>query len=98
MDILQKELTLPNGSVLPNRIAKSAMSENLSDKLHRPTKVLIGAYREWAQSGAGLLITGNVMVNANAIGEPRNVVVEDRSNMDLLKEWAATADGTETAR
>lgn len=96
MDILQKELTLPNGSVLPNRIAKSAMSENLSDKHHRPTPVLIEAYRKWAGSGAGLLITGNVMVDAKAIGEPRNVVVEDRSNLNLLKEWAATTDGTDT--
>lgn len=96
MDILQKELTLPNGSVLPNRIAKSAMSENLSDKHHRPTPVLIKAYRKWASSGAGLLITGNVMVDAAAIGEPRNVVVEDRSNLEFLKEWAATTKGTDT--
>lgn len=96
MDILQQKLTLPNGSVLSNRIAKSAMSENLSDKHHAPTPVLIRAYKEWAKGGAGLLITGNVMVDARAIGEPRNVVVEDRSNLDLLKEWAATADGTET--
>ncbi len=96
MDSLQTPLTLPNGSVLSNRIAKSAMSENLSTKDHKPTPVLIGAYRKWASSGAGLLITGNVMVDVKAIGEPRNVVVEDRSNMALLKEWAATTDGTDT--
>jgi 2,4-dienoyl-CoA reductase-like NADH-dependent reductase (Old Yellow Enzyme family) len=96
MDVLQQKLTLPNGSILPNRIAKSAMSENLSDKHHRPSTVLIEAYRKWAKSGAGLLITGNVMIDAKAIGEPRNVVVEDRKDMDLLKEWAATANGTDT--
>lgn len=72
------------------------MSENLSNKHHAPTAVLIKAYKKWAKSGAGLLITGNVMVDAKAIGEPRNVVVEDRRDLDLLKEWAATADGTNT--
>lgn len=42
------------------------------------------------------MITGNVMVDAKAIGEPRNVVVENRKNLDLLKEWAATTNGTNT--
>lgn len=72
------------------------MSENLSTKHHAPSPVLINAYKEWAQSGAGLLITGNVMIDADAIGEPRNVVVENRQNLDLLKTWAATANGTNT--
>jgi 2,4-dienoyl-CoA reductase-like NADH-dependent reductase (Old Yellow Enzyme family) len=96
MDLLQEKLTLPNGSTLSNRIAKSAMSENLSNRLHEPTPVLINAYKKWAQSGAGLLITGNVMIDSKAIGEPRNVVVENRKNLDLLTEWAATANGTNT--
>jgi 2,4-dienoyl-CoA reductase-like NADH-dependent reductase (Old Yellow Enzyme family) len=96
MDQLQKALTLPNGSILSNRIAKSAMSENLSNKHHQPTPVLINAYKKWAQSGAGLLITGNVMVDSKAIGEPRNVVVEDRKDLELLKTWAESVNGTNT--
>ncbi|TXF90769.1 NADH:flavin oxidoreductase/NADH oxidase family protein [Neolewinella aurantiaca] len=96
MDILQQKLQLPNGSTLSNRIAKSAMSENLSDKDHRPSPTLIRAYKEWARSGAGLLMTGNVMIDSAAIGEPRNVVVENRDNFELLKQWAATTSGTDT--
>lgn len=96
MNHLQQELLLPGGSRLSNRLAKSAMSENLSDRQHAPSKTLINAYRKWAEGGAGLLITGNVMVDSKAIGEPRNVVVEDRSNFELLQAWAKTVEGTGT--
>ena len=96
MNVLEEEMILPNGSILSNRIAKSAMSENLSNKYHEPTPVLIDVYKKWVQSGAGLLITGNIMIDSKAIGEPRNVVVENRKNFELLKEWAKSVKGTNT--
>ena len=96
MSALQNEMSLPNGTRLSNRIAKSAMSENLSNKYHEPTSSLIKAYEKWGQSGAGLLITGNIMIDSMAIGEPRNVVVENRKNFDLLEEWARTVQNTDT--
>ena len=96
MNILQEEMILPNGVILSNRIAKSAMSENLSNKYNEPTPVLINVYKRWAQSGAGLLITGNIMIDSKAMGEPRNVVVEDRKNFKILKEWAESVKGTNT--
>jgi 2,4-dienoyl-CoA reductase-like NADH-dependent reductase (Old Yellow Enzyme family) len=96
MNVLEEEMILPNGSILSNRIAKSAMSENLSNKYHEPTPVLIDVYKKWGQSGAGLLITGNIMIDSKAIGEPRNVVVENRKNFELLKEWAKSVKGTNT--
>ena len=86
--------TLPNGSVLKNRIAKSAMSENFGTRNHAPTKGLINAYRVWAKGNPGLLITGNVMVDSMALGEARNVVVEDYKHFKLLKEWATSVEGT----
>ena len=91
---LQKELILPCGAVLQNRVAKSAMSENLSPKHHGPTKSIVRAYEAWAKGGTGLIITGNVMIASNAIGEPGNVVVENENDLDLLKEWAATIKNT----
>ena len=96
MNVLQEEMILPNGVILSNRIAKSAMSENLSNKHHEPTPILINAYKTWAQSGAGLLITGNIMIDSEAIGEPRNVVVKNRKNIEMLKEWAESVKGTNT--
>ena len=96
MNVLEEEMILPNGSILSNRIAKSAMSENLSNKYNEPTPILIEVYKKWAQSGAGLLITGNIMIDSKAIGEPRNVVVENRKNFEILKEWAESVKGTDT--
>ena len=96
MTVLEEERILPNGSILKNRIAKSAMSENLSNKNNEPTAILIEVYKKWAQSGAGLLITGNIMIDSKAIGEPRNVIVENRKNFEMLKEWAESVKGTNT--
>lgn len=96
MKHLKKELILPNGTRIENRIAKSAMSENLANKNNEPTLAIVKAYEKWSKSGTGLLITGNVMVDPRALGEPRNIVVEDRRNFDILQQWAATATGTGT--
>lgn len=94
MKHLTSPFTLPNGSVLSNRIAKSAMSENIGTYSHAPTATLIHAYKVWAKGNPGLLITGNIMIDSRALGEPRNVVVEDYRDFDLVQEWAATVKGT----
>lgn len=94
---LAEPFVLPNGVTLPNRIAKAALSEGLGDRRNAPTDRLIRLYRRWSASGAGLLVTGNVMVDRTAIGEPGNVVVEDGRDLDRLREWsaAATAGGAQ---
>jgi 2,4-dienoyl-CoA reductase-like NADH-dependent reductase (Old Yellow Enzyme family) len=94
MKLITSPLTLPNGSILKNRIAKSAMSENFGTRHHAPSQGLINVYRVWAKGNPGLLITGNIMVDSLALGESRNVVVEDYKNFDLLKEWANSIEGT----
>ncbi|MEV6318343.1 NADH:flavin oxidoreductase/NADH oxidase family protein [Streptomyces sp. NPDC051776] len=88
---LTTALTLPSGARLPNRIAKVALSEGLSDRTQAPTYKLIRLYRRWADSGAGLLITGNVMIDRRALSELGNVAVEDDRHIELLAEWAAAA-------
>jgi len=94
MKNIASTFTLPNGSVLKNRIAKSAMSENFGTRNHAPSKGLINTYKVWAKGNPGLLITGNVMVDSMALGEARNVVVEDYKDFDLLKKWARSVEGT----
>jgi 2,4-dienoyl-CoA reductase-like NADH-dependent reductase (Old Yellow Enzyme family) len=94
MKKIASPFTLPCGVILKNRIAKSAMSENIGTLSNAPTKTLINAYKVWAKGSPGLLITGNVMIDSKAIGEPRNVVVEDYTHFDLLKAWAKTIEGT----
>jgi 2,4-dienoyl-CoA reductase-like NADH-dependent reductase (Old Yellow Enzyme family) len=82
-------LTLPCGTVLPNRIMKSSMSEALGTLDKRVTPALPTLYRRWAEGGAGLNVTGNVMIDRRAIGEPGNVVLEDDRDLPLLREWAS---------
>lgn len=84
-------VTLRCGQVLPNRVAKAAMSEQLADIRGDVTPELLGLYRTWAHSGAGLLITGNAAVDREHPVEPFNVVVDDESDRDGLAAWAATA-------
>ena len=90
-------LTLANGVTIKNRIVKPAMSEEMGDKLFRPTAKLVNLYRRWAQGGTGLLITGNVMIDSRARGEMGNVVVEDDRDLEMLKKWAVagTENGTQ---
>ena len=94
MKNIASSFTLPNGSVLKNRLAKSAMSENFGTRNQAPSKGLINAYKVWAKGNPGLLITGNVMVDAMALGEAHNVVVEDYKDFELLKKWARSVEGT----
>ncbi|WP_432347176.1 NADH:flavin oxidoreductase/NADH oxidase family protein [Shinella yambaruensis] len=84
-------LTLPNGATIPNRIAKAAMEENMADGDHAPSAELISLYRAWAEGGSGLIITGNVMIDARAMTGPAGVVLEDDRYLDRFKTWADVA-------
>ena len=86
--LLNQPLRLPNGSALRNRLAKAAMSETLGTYDNRPTAELVQLYRRWASSGLGLIMTGNVMINRRALGEPGNVVIEDETDLPVLRQWA----------
>lgn len=94
---LSRPLPLKSGQVLRNRIAKAAMSETLATYGNQPTAKLVELYRRWGASGAGLLLTGNVMIDRRALGEPGNVVIEDESDFSTLQQWAkaATAHGAD---
>ncbi|NOY23226.1 MAG: NADH:flavin oxidoreductase/NADH oxidase family protein [Acidobacteria bacterium] len=87
-EILGRSLELPCKAVIKNRFCKSAMSEALGTKDHAPTSMLTRLYGRWAKGGIGLCITGNVMIDKNALGEPKNVVIEDESQMEALSRWA----------
>jgi 2,4-dienoyl-CoA reductase-like NADH-dependent reductase (Old Yellow Enzyme family) len=95
--VLAQPFTLPNGSIVKNRLAKSAMSEALGTSDNRVTPGLVRLYERWAEGGTGLLLTGNVMIDRRALGEPNNVVLEDERDFDLLKAWAkaGTKNGTQ---
>jgi 2,4-dienoyl-CoA reductase-like NADH-dependent reductase (Old Yellow Enzyme family) len=86
---ISDSLILPCGAVLKNRIAKSAMSENLATADYLANKKFNNLYETWSSGGAGLLISGNVMCDKRHLGEPRNIVLETGvKGTDALKEWA----------
>lgn len=89
--LLTQPLCLPNGRVIRNRLAKAATSETLATYANNPTPSLVRLYQRWASSGIGLLITGNVMIDRRALGEPGNVVIEDKDDLPLLQQWARSA-------
>lgn len=95
---LNSALTLPCGFKIKNRIAKAAMSEDMASVSHSPKENFRELYRRWAEGGAGLVITGNVMVNSQALGEPNNVVIEEGLDNYLeLKAWAQAGCKNNTA-
>jgi 2,4-dienoyl-CoA reductase-like NADH-dependent reductase (Old Yellow Enzyme family) len=84
-------LPLPCGAVLPNRLGKAAMEENLAEAGQLPGATLTDLYRCWSQGGTGLLITGNVMVDGSAMTGPGGVVLEPGVPLQPFRDWAEAA-------
>jgi 2,4-dienoyl-CoA reductase-like NADH-dependent reductase (Old Yellow Enzyme family) len=89
--MLNSPLTLPCGAVLKNRLAKAAMTERLSKKDGHANQAIFKLYQKWADTSAGLLITGNVMIDAQHLESAGNVIVTDESGLPELTQWAALA-------
>ena len=84
-------LSLPCGAILPNRLGKAAMEENLAEAGQLPGATLTDLYRCWSQGGTGLLITGNVMVDGSAMTGPGGVVLEPGVPLQPFRDWAEAA-------
>lgn len=91
MTDLFQPLRLPVGAVLPNRIAKASMEENLAAAGQVPDHRLRRLYHAWSHGGAGLLITGNVMVDARAVTGPAGVVLDAAAPLAPFQRWARAA-------
>ncbi len=90
--MLGQSFQFKNGVSLKNRIVKSSMSEELAERVNRnPTAEYIELYRRWSSSGAGLLLSGNMMVDRRYTAEPRNVVIDEESDAALFKTLAQVA-------
>ena len=88
---LSTPLSLPNGAVIPNRVAKAAMEENMADAGQLPGPALRALYSAWAEGGAGLILTGNVMVDGRALTGPGGVVLERDTPREAFAAWARAA-------
>jgi len=86
--MLFSPLTLPNGSTLPNRLAKAAMEEGMAELGQLPGPAIHRLYARWAEGGTGLLITGNVMVDSRALTGAGTVALEAGTPLASFKAWA----------
>ena len=84
-------LALPCGAVLPNRLAKAAMTEGLADPQGRATAELARLYGLWADGGSGLLITGNVQIDRDHLERPGNVILQGEQDEAALAGLRAMA-------
>lgn len=84
-------LALPNGAVIPNRIAKAAMAESLAGPGQLPDARLARLDANFARGGVGLIITGNVMIDPLALGGAGDVVLQRGTDLTPFKAWAKAA-------
>ncbi len=93
-DLLSQPLSLPCGVTLTNRLAKAAMTEGLATPHGVPTPELERLYGLWSDGGAGMLLSGNIQVDADHLERPGNVVIDrepDDAMRKALASWAAAA-------
>ncbi len=87
-DILFSTLHLPCGTILKNRIAKSAMSDSLGDGTGHPTSEQNRLYQRWAQGGLAISIIGEVQPSPNYAEKPGNLVLNAQSKLAGFRKLA----------
>lgn len=95
MNFIKQSLTLPCGAKIKNRLAKAAMTERIADKNLAPVKGHERLYAKWANTGAGVLITGNVIIDGIHLESAGNVVLKE-DNLPKLRKWAAAGATNQT--
>lgn len=81
---IDKQLVLPCGAVLKNRIAKAAMTEGLSAGDNQANARFVRLYRRWGEGGAALLITGNVIIDRWHLERGGNLAIEGKQSNAAL--------------
>ncbi len=95
-DLLLQPIALPCGVRLANRLVKAAMTERLSGRDYAPNALHEALYRRWADGGTGLLITGNMLVNAKYMESAGNIaplVGDQRAALTRMAEAAKSGGG-----
>jgi 2,4-dienoyl-CoA reductase-like NADH-dependent reductase (Old Yellow Enzyme family) len=67
------------------------MEENMADSGQLPGAAIHRLYRAWADGGAGLIITGNVMIDGRALTGPGGIVLEAGTPLQPFVQWAEAA-------
>lgn len=89
MSNLSEPIKLKSGTLISNRIVKAATSEAMATPDGKVTPEHLKLYETWSKSGAGLLITGNMMVDGKHMNEPLVVDTLHEQHFTELRKWAA---------
>ena len=93
---LTEPLTLPCGLVLKNRLGRAAMTEGIAGPRNDPNERHVRLYEANARGGAGLVLTGNVMIDRRHLERARNIVIDGATDQSALLRWAESAAATPT--
>lgn len=89
-EALFRPIELRCGTILKNRIAKSAMSDSLGDGCGNPTPTQFRLYKIWAEGGLGLSIVGEVQSTPDYPEKPGNLVLHPSSDLARFGTLART--------
>lgn len=89
--VISRPLKLANGIATANRIVKSAMSEALADERNDASDGQIAIYARWGKSGAGMLITGNALIDRRHLEHPANFVLDEHTDKARTRNYASAA-------
>ena len=67
------------------------MEENMAVVGQLPGPAIFALYAAWADGGAGLIITGNVMIDARALTGPGGIVLDADTPIEPFIEWSRAA-------
>ena len=81
-------LTLPCGTILKHRIAKSAMSDSLGDGTGHPSEAQTALYQGWDAGGLAVSIIGEVQLTAGFAEKPGNLVLNAASDLSRFRALA----------
>lgn len=73
------EFTFKSGLTVKNRMAKAAMEESLGDYRQMPDARISKLYQAWSRGGVGMIITGNVMIDKEAMTGPGGLALTNKS-------------------
>lgn len=96
MTLMASSFTLPCGVTIVNRLGKAAMTEGLAEPGGRAGPRIARAYSAWAAGGAGLQITGNIMIDRRYRERPANIVVEGELSAEARAGLAAYAEAAKS--
>lgn len=85
--MLEQPFLLPCGVTIPNRVVKSATTERLSNADGKPNDLHFQLYDRWADTRAGVLITGNIMIDPKHMESAGNVILQEGAIPEFQR-WA----------